>query len=168
MKPLVLVIALVAFSTPAFAEGSNQSEAELRLVRSVLVYIIEDQVTDGCLSNPNALKVEAELILRRSGISVTATDLDPHHYQLEILPVGWERKLEGGQSLGSCSVKMHLEMWRFAKVPEGHEALITAYEADVILIGNKAGMQERLRTEVSETVSDLASEILKARATDPP
>ena len=163
MKHLVLVIALAAFSTSASAEGGYQSEAELRLVRSVLVYVIEDQVTDGCLSNPNALKVEAELILRRSGISVTASDLDPRHYQLEIMPVGWERKLEGGQSLGSCSVAMHLEMWRFAKIPEGHEALTTAYETGVLLIGNKDGMQERLRTQISEFVSDLANENLKAQ-----
>ena len=162
MKRVALIIALAAFSTSAIAEGSYQDANELRLVRAVSVYV-EDLVSDGCLSNPNALKVEAELILRRSGISVTATDVGPHHYQLGIMPVGSERKLEGGQSLGSCSVTMHLEMWRFAKVPEGHEALITAYEADVILIGNKAGMQERLRTEVSETVSDLANEILKAR-----
>jgi hypothetical protein len=163
MKPLALIVALVAFSTSAFAQGGYKHVDELRLVRSVLVYVIEDQVTDGCLSNPNALKVEAELILRRSGISVTATDLDPHHYKLGIMPVGWERKREGGQSLGSCSVQMHLEMWRFAKVPEGHEALTTAYETAVLLVGNKDGMQERLRTEVSEIVSNLANEILKAR-----
>ena len=162
MKSLVLIVALIAFSTSALAQY-YQDERELRLVRAVSVYIIKDQVTDGCLPNPSALKVEAELILRRSGISVTATDLDPHHYQLGIMPVGWERKIEGGQSLGSCSVKMHLEMWRFAKVPEGHEALITAYGAVFMLIGNKAGMQERLRTIVSEFVSKLANEILKAQ-----
>jgi len=162
MKHLVLIITLAAFSTSALAQY-YQDERELRLVRAVSVYIIKDQVTDGCLSNPSALKVEAELILRRSGISVTATDLGPHHYQLGIMPVGSERKLEGGQSLGSCSVKMHLEMWHFAKVPEGHEALITAYGAVVMLIGNKAGMQERVRTTVSELVSDLANEILKVR-----
>jgi hypothetical protein len=47
MKHLVLVIALAAFSTPAFAEGSYQDEDELRLIRAVTV-VIEDQVKDGC------------------------------------------------------------------------------------------------------------------------
>ena len=69
-KPFALILALMAFSTSAFAGGSYQNEAELRLVQNVSVGII-DLVTDGCLSNPNALKVDAELILRRSGISIT-------------------------------------------------------------------------------------------------
>ncbi len=120
MKHLVLVIALAAFSTSAFAEGtSSQNAEELRLVRSISVYI-EDHVKDGCLSKPNALKVEAELTLRRSGISVT--DFDPN-YQLGIAPFGWDTV---GQSSGSCSVTVRLELWRFAKVTEGHLALVIA------------------------------------------
>ncbi len=158
MKHLVLAIAFAAFSTSAFAEGtSSQNADELRLVRSISVYI-EDHVRDGCLSNPNALKVEAERILRRSGISVT--DFDPH-YQLGIAPFGWDTV---GQPSGSCSVTMRLELWRFVKVSEGHLALVIAYEAGFLVTGyTKAAMQEHLRTKVSEIVSDLANEILKAQ-----
>ena len=76
-KPLTLIVALAAFSTPAFAEGAYQDEAELRLVPAVSL-IITDKVSDGCLSNPNALKVEAELILRRSGIRIGVRDLLEH------------------------------------------------------------------------------------------
>ena len=73
MKYLVLVIVLAAFSTSAFAEGYYKNVNELRLVRAISVYT-EDQVKDGCLSNPNILKVEAEPILRRSGISLSQSD----------------------------------------------------------------------------------------------
>ena len=54
MKHLVLVVALAAFSTSAFAEGAYQNEDELRLVPAVSL-VIEDGVEGGCLSNPNAL-----------------------------------------------------------------------------------------------------------------
>ncbi len=87
MKHLALIIALAAFSTSAFAEGSYQDADELRWVRTVRVSI-EDGVKDGCLSNPNALKVEAELILRRSGISISESDSLSGHYQLVISPFG--------------------------------------------------------------------------------
>jgi hypothetical protein len=64
-----LVIVLAALRTPALAEGSYQHEPELNLVRTVAV-TVEDHVRDGCLANPNVLQVEAELILRRSRISL--------------------------------------------------------------------------------------------------
>jgi len=121
MKHLVLVIALVAFSTAAFA--GYQDVDELRLVRAVSV-VIDDQVKDGCLSSPNALKVEAELILRRSGIRITESDLIP---ELRIRPFGWERKREGGQPSGRCVVVLAIELSRWARVPEGHLALIIAH-----------------------------------------
>ena len=158
MKHLVLVVALAAFSTSAFAKGSYQDENELRLVRAVLV-VIEDGVKDGCLSNPNALKVEAELILRRSGISLSKSD---PYYSLVIRPYGWEIKSEGGQPIG-CVVVLDINLWRSTRVPEGHAALITAYRKNGLISGSKSWIQENLRTSVSEIVSDLANEILKAR-----
>ena len=164
MKHLALVIALAAFSTSAFAEGtSSQNADELRLVRSISVYI-EDHVRDGCLSNPNALKVEAELILRRSEISIAEHDPPGQRYQLVIAPYGGGSKTEGGQGLGHCLVALRVELWRWARVPEGHAALVIAYRKSFLLTGyTKSRMQGELRTTVSEIISDLANEILKAR-----
>ena len=159
MKHLVIVIALAAFSTPAFAEGSYQNADEIRLVRAVWAYV-HDQVIDDCLSNSNALKVEAELILRRSGIRLSKSD---PFYRLQISPFGKELKSKSGEGLGTCVVAMQFKLWRVAQVPEGHPALIIAYENGVFLVGSKSEMQEDLRTSVSEFVSDLANEILKAQ-----
>ena len=159
MKHLVLVIVLAAFSTSAFSEGMYQDDDELRLVRAVLV-VIEDDVRDGCHSNPNALKVEAELILRRSGISLS----ESAHYRLSIAPFGGALKSAGGQSMGGCVATLRLELGRFAQVPEGHAALIIAYRDEVLWTGHtKSAMREALRTSVSELVSEIANEILKAR-----
>ena len=113
MKHLVLIIALAAFSTSAFAEGSYQNEAELRLVQNVSVQI-GDEVRDGCLSNPNALKVEAELILRRSGISIT----EARDHALLITAIGWERKSTSGQGLGNCGARLDVELLRYLQVPD--------------------------------------------------
>jgi hypothetical protein len=153
MKHLVLVVALAAFSTSAFA---YQSEKELRLVRDISVFI-EEEVTDGCLSNPDALKVEAELILRRSGVKVSNRGPFGENYMLQINALGWEQN-------GRCVTTLSLELWRFAKPPEGHSALIIAYDQSALLAGyGKTEMQDRLRNAVSEFVSDLANEILKAQ-----
>ena len=153
MKHLALVIALVAFSTSAFARGTYQSADELRLVRAISVGNW-DLVKDGCLSNRNALQVEAELILRRSGMSM---DVEPQ-YWLVIEARGYADRA------GSCVVVLRVNLYRFVEAPEGHLARINAYENGHLFSGvTKAEMQERLRTKVSEFVSDLANEILKAR-----
>ena len=59
---------------------------------------------------------------------------------------------------------LKVELWRFAPVPEGHAALIISYRDATFLTGySKREMQETLRTQISEIVSDLANEILKAQ-----
>ncbi len=121
---------------------------------------IQDEVEDGCLSNPNTLKVEAELILRKSGFTVEDT---PRQYELRILAQGWETKLSGGQATGTCMATLNVDLERFALVPEGHVAKTVAYHHGGLLFVVKAKMQAQLRTWVSQIVSDLANEILKAR-----
>jgi hypothetical protein len=156
MKHLVLVIAVVAFSTSASAEDAYQDFFELRLVRDIYVFL-EDGVSDGCLSNPNALKVEAELVLRRSGI-VLSNPTETEHHGLEIRPLGYEL------GTGACVVRLDVSLRRTSRAPEGHPVIIDAYKNGELLSSDtKPGMQEGLRAAVSEIVSDLANEILKAR-----
>lgn len=144
-------------STSALAQWPH-NENELRLVSGISV-LLSDEVKRGCLKNPNALKVEAELVLRRSGISVA----DSAPYYLVIAPLGWEM-MRGEQPTGECVVTMRLQLVRYEKVFQGHSAIILVYDKSYLLTGHsKSEMQERLRAQVSETVSDLANEILKAR-----
>ena len=83
---------------------------------------------------------------------------------LEINPFGQELKTGSGQAKGSrCVVVLDLELWRTGLVPEGHVALITAYRKNGLISGSKSWIQENLRTSVTEIVSDVANEILKAR-----
>lgn len=162
MKRLALIIALTVFSTSAFGEGAYQNEAELSLVREVSVHV-KDDVVDGCLANPNALKVEAELILRRSGITIIEGWRKGMHLLL-VSAQGWEIKTTGQTPFGACAVTIDLDLSRSVTAPEGHSGFIIAYENAGLFIGyTKPEMQEALRNIISEIVSDLANEILKAR-----
>ena len=97
----------------------------------------------------------------RSGLTIVDFSLTT---ELAIFARGWEVKTTSGQPLGKCVVALDVELWRFTLVPEGHTARITAYEQSVLLTGfTKSRMQDNLRTSVSEIVSDLANEILKAQ-----
>ncbi len=161
MKHLVLVIALAAFSTSAFAEGGlGQNTEELRLVKGLKVQVV-DAVKDDCLANPNALKVEAELIVRRSEITVLQsrqTEVDPKRGLLTITATGAELTPTG------CVVNLDVQLTRAINAPEGHIAVVEVYRRAELLYGyNKPQTQEALRSSVSEIVSDLANEILKAR-----
>lgn len=157
MKRLALIIAVTVFSTRAFGEGAYHDEEELRSLRAVWVHV-EDAVSDGCLPNPNALKVQAELVLRQSGIRVVESEQATGTHALIISPLGAEHLP------GKCVVAMDLQMFRYAELRDGRYAVLIAYEDSGIWYNHtKASMQEALRSQVSEFVSDLANEILKAQ-----
>lgn len=169
MIPNCVPVSLVAFGIilglcgGAFAKGSYQSDDELGLVKSVLV-VVEDNTKDGCLPQPNALKTEAELILRRSGIAVVEQRTGTYgEYTLVITPFGFETYSRSEQGLG-CTVNLGVELWRVGKAPEGHGVVMEAYVIGGILVGGDGeAMADRLRTATNEFVTDLANEILKSR-----
>lgn len=73
MKRLLPTAAVLAcLILPQAAQAANVDEEQLPKVARIFVQVA-DGVTGGCLPSPNVLQVEAELILRRSGIAVTET-----------------------------------------------------------------------------------------------
>ena len=155
VAPLALVIALVAFSASALAQGQFADPPELRLVRGIAVWVF-DFVDDGCLPNPNSLEVEAELILRRSNISILKRT-QMTGFNLYISAVGFE------VTPGTCVVSIEINLYRFASVPEGHSVMAHSFSRGSLFTRAKSSVQDRLRSYVSEEVSDLANRILKAR-----
>jgi hypothetical protein len=151
------------FSAAALAQGSYQDENEIGLLQQVYVTVY-DEVTDGCLPQPDALKAEAELVLRRSGISMF--DGEPGQfraingkYALDISVVGFGSITRDE----TCAFRLDLDLYRYAVVPEGHLALIWAYRSAGVGSFRKTEMQEQLRSATSGATADLASAILKAR-----
>jgi len=161
MRPFILFVTMIAFSTSAFAEGVYQNVDELRLVQSISVRVV-DQVKNGCLQNPKALRAEAELILQQSGIKIAAEPSEQDH-RLLIAAAGGEVKLPDSQ-VDFCMTTVDVNVARFIRAPEGHLVAVWAYKLGALVGGaSKPKSQENLRAAVSQIVSDLANEIRKAR-----
>ena len=151
MRRLLPTLAiLLAFANPAAAQFVDNEQ--LLKVKALEVKVA-DNVIDGCLSEPNSVKIEAEVVLRRSGIRVT--DTDRSHY-LYITALGYE--ISGG-----CAVSWGIEVWIGEPLQDGTVGLVKAYDYGGMLTGHKSSLQQRLRAQVNETVTHLANEILKAR-----
>ena len=70
MKTLVAAIIAIGLCFAATGASANYfSLNQLPKVEAIKV-VVQPGVTGGCLGNPDALKTEAELVLRRSGIKV--------------------------------------------------------------------------------------------------
>jgi len=155
---------LVALSTVllcALCGTASANQDELRLVERVFVNV-EDKVVDGCLPHPRALKDTAELILRRSGITVS-DDVSASTNVLNLGALGWARRVEGVVT-DTCDAALDVSLFRYVAAPEGHVAKISAYGSTLLQSGfAKPDMQAQLRNSVTEAVTEIANEILKAR-----
>jgi hypothetical protein len=109
-------------------------------------------VTGGCLDNPDALKTEAELVLRRSRIKVVE-DYSGHH--LAIMVVG--HALGGG-----CVAYIGLQTARIEALADGTNGIVESAYQGGFLKGPKVGFPQKMSERVNAWVSELANEILKA------
>ena len=79
------------------------------------------------------------------------------HYILQLWPFG------AVANDGKCHVSLGITLYRWALLAEGHTDRVTAYFSASVSTSRKPEMQAQLRESVSEIVTDLANEILKAR-----
>lgn len=163
MKGLIVATAVflsLAISLPA-AASSFTVEPELARVQSLTVSV-QDNVRDGCLPDPDALKTEAELVLRQSDLKVldeSDAAADPESkYSVFLTALGYKTPQ------GLCIVSFSAEVWRFSFLKEGHGAPVVAFQWGTLLSGPTGDMQSRLREQAHIAASEIANEILKARA----
>ena len=161
MKNIRAFAALSTIVLCALCGPASANQDELRLVARVFVSV-DDKVVDLCLPHPDALVDTAELILRRSGVTVTESIAMATHI-LNLGALGWTRRIEGIDT-GTCDTALDINLFRYATAPEGHTAKISAYGTTTLQSGYvKSEMQAQLRHSVAEAVTELANEILKAR-----
>jgi hypothetical protein len=147
------LIALVFLATPAIGQNIGQ----LGKVTAINV-VVNDGVKDGCLPRPHTLRNDAELILRRSGITVVESgDVStiPKH-TLRIDAVGFA-------IIGGCTTSLTILLSRYEKLDDGSVGEVYAARTSSIFAGPHDRMTLQLREAVNETVSNLADKILKAR-----
>ena len=153
-----LIVALLAVSVlpVSYARAQYFTEEE-QLAKVVEIKVaVADHVKDGCLPRPGILKSEAELILRRSGFQV---DDDAVRDTLLLAPLG--SKIP---SSGNCAVALEINMVRYELLSDESYGLVLSFARTSLHWGPKAGLQEQLRSAVNQLVTELANEILKARA----
>ena len=158
-----LIVALVPLLALPVSDARAQyyDEDQLPKVKGIWVFT-EDNVVDGCLPSPGVLTTEAELILRRSGIRVKR---NLNFHILAIGATGFELQQVGtGRGAGACAASLVLKLYNIEELLDGSIGQVTAGSRSGIYVGPKDSFQNYLREKVNESVTELANEILKARA----
>ena len=149
-----LAAAVLVISIPERASGQYTSAMQLSKVSAIHVYVEDSVDADDCLSNPDTLQTEAELVLRRSGIAVTY-GLDSHSFSISI--VGYQTR----SSL--CVVSYRVQLWKSEVLRDTTIGIVESFSRSGVMTGPHTDMQDRLRSRVNEYTTELANEILKAR-----
>ena len=113
---------------------------------------VEGELRHGCLDNPDVLKTEAELVLRRSGIKVVEDNFS-HYLKIHVI---------GYRHLG-CSAYIGLKVYNFEYLADGTLGLVEATSLQRLHSGPQGFFPQQLRGQVNSMASQLANEILKAR-----
>lgn len=127
---------------------------------------VADQVKDGCLPRPGALKDAMEVSLRKSGFQID-TERQPLGKQIIIVALGYARGAD------SCvvSLRAELRLWMLSNVPhmsndiENRNTLILHSHliGHDLLSGSKSTMQKRLEDASREYADTLFLSIRRAQ-----
>lgn len=164
----ILIVALLSIASLARADDASLLtdggiNAFLATMDAFSIRI-HDQVTDGCLPQPNALSDKLEVALRKNGFRI----VDPSFLtnDIHIIPVGY------ALTTTSCavSVVVTLSFATFSNVPyinrPGPNTTILSVERQLtgtLLTGEKASMQSRLEEQMTQTADKLYLDISRAR-----
>ena len=163
LLPAAAILALLIL--PQAARGQAQLFDEDQLAKVVDIEIfVEYDAQDDCLPSPRLLEVEAELVLRRLGITV----VDRESYVAHKLLI----KVAGEQiNTRRCAASIVAQLVRLDTLDTGtvdgvkESGFVLAYQSLLgIQSGPKPGFHHQLRNSVNDIVTELALEILKARS----
>ena len=86
-------------------------------------------------------------------------------HTLEISPTGFELKSGNGETPeGTCVAVLKFSGWRREELLDQSVGVVVASSHISVLVGDKEDFQNQLRQSVNEKATELANEILKARA----
>ena len=138
---------------PAFCQ-KFVAEASLAHVPSVRVtsFLTLENADRDCLRDPRVLETEAELVFRRSGVSVA--DRSPFKFAIDIVAL----RTDSGLCVAAYAFQL------VAGVPELGMQNLQLYHNMGVMSGPHYSFQDRLRNATNEAASDLANEILRAKA----
>ena len=158
MKRLLPALAILAFLIlPQAAQAQVFFEQQIPKIDKIFV-VYENHVEDDCLPSSSILKVEAELILRRSHIAIAEKDDGTPHV---LLITVFGSAADGSWCLGDID----MEVFRAETLADGTVGYVVAAAMGwKPIFGRKPDFQNAFREAVNHQVTALANEILKARA----
>ena len=128
---------------------------------SVVYLSLGDQVKDGCLPTPAAIKNAWEVELRRLGFQVVS-EWDPSYYEFSVLALGY------AHNKTNCSVILESEVFSLWVNVTIHSRLtkyapISLWEKLAILSGPKEDMQSRIRDKARDHVNEFFLAVSQAK-----
>jgi len=168
MKKLARIVAgstLLIFSSLAFAEGEpnllSAGDNALLAPMSVFYIVVDDEVEDGCLPRPSALKDKMEVSIRQSGFGIVEkSTMFSNNIRIS---------LSGYAYAGGCVVTLGTEIISgvpavvYRTASEHTFANHITFIGRSLLTGSKSGMQSRLEKIVSEDGDRIYLIISRAR-----
>lgn len=127
--------------------------------------LLHDQVTDGCLPNPNRLIDVVELELGRSGVEIS-TEMAPAF--IEIIPSGSEGKSVDGRPTGDCSGKISIQLQSCSTVKLSWQErdrfqCVVVWSSSVVAAGNKP-IQSLIENQTRSIMAKFALDLERDRA----
>lgn len=173
MRTLTLGLIACLVATPGVAQQSNPWLLDKYFGPDTQISVVfDDQVRDGCLPRPAAVQTAMELGLRRARLTVNESSEGT--WVLSVVAFGYEERYRGGEASGDCNVVISSSLLFTYLYIDGIKYMIDQEDIDyvtittpvlisqILLNGQKSGMQDRVRSSVVETVDEFANEILKA------
>ena len=152
MRAFLLSLVMILFvAPPAMAEGTVYVPKALKTSKSASLNFL-DQVSGGCLPQPNSAKNAAEVELRRSKFSVNP-DLA---WTLEVTFVGFDLP-----SVSGCVAAYSLEFWGIVVsdevvtwAPKTRIIPMLIYSNRGVIAGPKAGFQKQIEDTSARLARD--------------
>ncbi len=155
----LLTAAIVALvSLPPAATAQVYDRQQLAKVEAVHI-VVHNQAEDGCLPSPDVLKVEAETLLRQSGV-VVRDAVTGGAYLLEILPTAGSV----ANFPDSCFGNVQIKLTRGEMLADRTVGFVISAHDGRVGLAPKSTFQDRFRSAVNLMVTALVKEIHKAHS----
>lgn len=152
--PTIAAVLLTALLPRAAVGQRFVAERSLASVSSLRVasFLKIDDVDRECVPDARVLEAEAELVFRRSGVSVA--DGSPSTFAIELVAL----QTDGGLCIAAHAFQL------VTGAPGSGLSNLQAYFTMGVMSGPRYNFQDRLRTVTNQVASDLANEMLRAQA----
>lgn len=166
-----LFLSLAGFNAYANDESLLLEGGDAALLSTINTFHVKaiDQVADGCLANPTALRAAMEAALKQKGFQL-ADRVGSKAQGIVINTLGYQLT-----PAPTCAVrlKVYIELPLIATVPYARqnpsgETTLLVHNYDVreeLLTGPKSDMQARLEHAIQEAANSAATDITRARDT---